>query len=250
MNRHNHAIRPTGISRAPSRGKGRHRGKGKGEDVSGIPVGNRTGAAGRQSRRSEHQSGAAQAVHARASQGLLFCEVAGAVKTIRESTGLPSTRLAFEFLVLTAARSGEVRLAEWREIDLDGAVWTIPAARMKAGREHRIPLSAAALAALEEARNLADSSGLVFPSQRGKPMTDSTISKMVRENGIQAVPHGFRSSFRDWCAEHNIDRQVAESALAHVVGNATEAAYLRSEMFELRRRAMVDWGAYVSTQMK
>ena len=111
-------------------------------------------------------------------------------------------------------------------------------------------MSDAALDVLEAARVLSDDEGLLFPSLRGKPMTDSTMSKMLRENGIEANPHGFRSSFRDWCAEQNIDRQVAEAALAHAVGNATEAAYLRSDMFELRRRAMVDWGAYVSKQVE
>ena len=183
-------------------------------------------------------------------KALAHSQVGTALQIVRESTAWPGTKLAFEFLVLTATRSGEVRNADWSEIDLDARTWTIPASRMKAGREHRIPLSDAALDVLEAARVLSDDEGLLFPSLRGKPMTDSTMSKMLRENGIEANPHGFRSSFRDWCAEQNIDRQVAEAALAHAVGNATEAAYLRSDMFELRRRAMVDWGAYVSKQVE
>ena len=183
-------------------------------------------------------------------KALQHSQVGEALITVRESSAWPGTKLAFEFLVLTATRSGEVRNAEWSEIDLDARTWTIPASRMKAGREHRIPLSDAALDVLEAARVLSDDEGLIFPSLRGKPMTDSTMSKMLRENGIEANPHGFRSSFRDWCAEQNIDRQVAETALAHAVGNATEAAYLRSDMFELRRRAMVDWGMYVSAQAR
>ncbi len=179
-------------------------------------------------------------------KSLPYADVPGAVKTIRDSGAWLGTKLAFEFLVLTAARSGEVRLSEWSEIDLSAATWTIPAARMKSGREHRIPLAGAALVVLEQARDLSDGTGLVFPSANGKALTDSTISKLLRENGVQAVPHGFRSSFRDWCAEQNIDRQTAESALAHSLGDATEAAYLRSDLFALRRAAMDGWGMYLT----
>ncbi len=177
---------------------------------------------------------------------LPFAQVSAAVQTIRDSGAWIGTRLAFQFLVLTAGRSSEIRLAEWSEIDLEAETWTIPAARMKAGREHRVPLSGAALAALDAARELSDGSGLVFPSANGKALSDSTISKLLRENGIKAVPHGFRSSFRDWCAEANIDRQTAESALAHSVGDATEMAYLRSDMFALRRAAMEQWAEYLA----
>ena len=155
------------------------------------------------------------------------------------------TKLAFRFLVLTAGRSGEIRLAEWSEIDLDGAAWTIPADRMKADRDHRVALSGAALKVLQEARELSDGNGLVFPSATGKALSDSTISKLLRENAIAAVPHGFRSSFRDWAAHANVDRQTAESALAHAVGDATEAAYLRSDLFDLRRAAMEQWATYL-----
>ena len=178
-------------------------------------------------------------------KALSYGDVPGAVKTIRESSAWLGTKLAFEFLVLTAARSGEVRLAQWDEIDLEGAVWTIPAHRMKSGREHRVPLSNAALDVLRRALDLSDGTGLVFPSVTGKSLSDSTISKLLRENGIPAVPHGFRSSFRTWCAEANIDRQIAESALAHSLGDATETAYLRSDLFALRRTAMIDWAKYL-----
>ena len=181
-------------------------------------------------------------------KALNFREVGAAVQTVRDSGAWAGTKLAFEFLILTAARSGEVRGADWNEIDLDAALWTIPADRMKSGREHRIPLNASALVVLEGARELSDGAGLVFPSSRGKEMSDNTISKLLRENGIQAVPHGFRSSFRDWCAEHSIDRQIAESALAHTVGDATEAAYLRSDVLALRRAAMDAWGEFVTLQ--
>ena len=180
-------------------------------------------------------------------RALPHSHVGDALRTIRASRAWVGTKLAFEFLVLTAARSGEVRLADWQEIDLSAATWTIPASRMKSGREHRVPLSPAALTVLDHARELSDGTGLLLPSANGRSLTDSTISKLLRENGIQAVPHGFRSSFRDWCADANIDRQTAESALAHSVGDATEAAYLRSDMFALRRRAAMDsWSQYLT----
>ena len=111
-----------------------------------------------------------------------------------------SLRLGFEFLVLTAARSGEVRGARWDEIDRDGAVWTVPAERMKAGREHRVPLSPRALEVLDGARELADADGWVFPLPTGRALNTSALSKLMRELDIGAVPHGFRSSFRDRAA--------------------------------------------------
>ena len=178
-------------------------------------------------------------------RALPYSRVGEALRIVASSNAWPGTKLAFEFLVLTAARSGEVRGATWDEVDLEAATWTIPASRMKSGREHRIPLSAPALDVLRKASPLSGGQGLVFPSPNDKPLTDSTISKLLRENDVQAVPHGFRSSFRDWCAEANLDRRVAESALAHSVGDATEAAYLRSDMFALRRAAMDSWGLYL-----
>ena len=178
-------------------------------------------------------------------RALPYSRVGEALRIVAASNAWLGTKLAFEFLVLTAARSGEVRGATWDEVDLEAAAWTIPASRMKSGREHRIPLSAPALDVLREASPLSGGQGLVFPSPNDKPLTDSTISKLLRENDVQAVPHGFRSSFRDWCAEANLDRRVAESALAHRVGDATEAAYLRSDMFALRRAAMDSWGLYL-----
>ena len=179
---------------------------------------------------------------------LSFKEVGAAIQTVRGSSAWQGTKLAFEFIVLTASRSGEIRLARWNEIDRESRTWTIPAERTKSEREHRVPLSDAALAVLDKALQVADGSGLVFPSITGRPLTDSTVSKLMRELGIQAVPHGFRSSFRDWAAEQNVDRQVAEAALAHSVGNATEAAYLRSDMFEVRRAVMQAWADYTAPQ--
>ena len=174
-----------------------------------------------------------------------FSEVPTAIKTVRESGAKPETKLAFEFLVLSATRSGEVRGATWDEIDLDAATWTIPASRMKAERMHRVPLSKAALDVLESAKALNGHGKLIFPSSRGTEMSDARISKLLRENGVPATPHGFRSSFRDWCAHNNIDRQVAEAALAHATGNAVETAYLRSDMLDLRRDVMERWAGYI-----
>ena len=173
-------------------------------------------------------------------------EVADAVATVRGSRAWTGAKLAFEFLVLTAARSAEVRLATWNEIDLDVRLWTIPGTRMKAKRDHRVPLSGRAVEILREASVLGDRAGLVFPSQRGKAFADRALSKLVREQGIAAVPHGFRSSFRDWAAERtNHPREVVEAALAHVVRNKVEAAYARSDLFERRRWLMDDWADYL-----
>ena len=177
-------------------------------------------------------------------QALPHAEVGAALRTIRESGAAPGTRLALEFLVLTASRSQEVRGARWAEID--GATWTIPAERMKKGREHRVPLSSRALEVLAEARQLTDGSDLVFPSSRGGNQSDGTLSQLVKKLEIKAVPHGFRSSFRDWAAEcSTAPREVCELALAHVNDDRTEAAYRRSDLFEKRRELMEDWAAYL-----
>ena len=174
-------------------------------------------------------------------------EVSNALAAIAETDAWTGTKLAFRFLVLTAARNSEVRRATWDEIDLDATLWTIPATRMKAAAEHRVPLSDAALTVLEEARAIADSSGLVFPSVTGRTMSDGTLSKLLRENGVAAVPHGFRSSFRDWAAECTpFAREVMEAALAHGVPNPVEAAYLRSDLLQKRRSLMQRWADYVA----
>ena len=174
-------------------------------------------------------------------------EVGSCIQLVRESQAAETTKLAFEFLVLTATRSGEVRLATWQEIDLEKAVWTIPGERMKAGNEHRIPLSDTAMTVLGKASEFADDSGLVFPSVfRGKVLSDNTLSKLLRDLAVPAVPHGFRSSFRSWCAENNVDREIAEEALAHQLKNKTEAAYLRSDVLDLRRALMDKWADYLN----
>ena len=169
------------------------------------------------------------------------------VRASRASRASVTTKDAFEFLVLTAARSGEVRLATWDEMDLDAGIWTIPGARMKAKRDHRVPLSGRALAILHDARRRSNGTGLVFRSLRGKPLSNTTLSKLIKELGLAAVPHGFRSSFRDWAAERtNTPREVVEAAFAHTVHNPTEAAYARSDLFERRRHLIDDWAAYLS----
>ena len=132
-------------------------------------------------------------------------------------------------------------------MDVAGRVWTISAERMKAKREHRVPLCGRAVEILEAARTLGDGNELVFPMRSGRPIAASTLPKMLRQHGIAAVAHGFRSSFRDWAAEQtDHPREVIEAALAHVVQNKVEAAYARSDLFDRRRRLMDDWAAYLA----
>ncbi|MCY3842462.1 MAG: tyrosine-type recombinase/integrase [Acidobacteria bacterium] len=139
-------------------------------------------------------------------QALLHKHVAAAIETVRDGSAQPAVRLAFEYLVLTAARSGEVRLATWDEIDTAGAVWTVPAARMRAKREHRVPLCGRAPEVLDAARALGDSNRPVFPMRSGRPIARWTFPKMLQYHEVAAVPHGFRSSFRDWAAEETVAR--------------------------------------------
>ncbi len=140
-------------------------------------------------------------------------------------------------------------MAEWSEIDAADGVWTVPAKRMKTKREHRVPLCGRALEILAEARALDEGTARpVFAGEGGKPLRDPQLRQLVRQNGIGAVPHGFRSSFRDWAAEEtDHPREVVEAALAHVVRNKVEAAYRRTDLFERRRHLMNDWSAYLAT---
>ena len=181
-------------------------------------------------------------------QALPHREVAALIRTVRASAAVPAARLAFEFLVLTAARWSEVRWAEWEEIDRDGRVWTVPARRAKTNRRHRVPLCGRALEILEAAQALEEEAGpLVFTHGGGKPLHDSQLRRLLRELGIAAVPHGFRSTFRDWAGEEtDHPREVIEAALAHVVRNRVEAAYARSDLFERRRVLMDDWARYLA----
>ena len=179
-----------------------------------------------------------QVEHRRA---ISYTEVAGALSKIWESDAAETTKLAIEFLVLTACRSGEVRGATWDEVDEYTATWTIPGSRMKSARPHRVPLSSAALAVLGRAREYRDGSCLLFPSATGKVLSDNTLSKLFRENEIAGTPHGMRTSFRVWTAETGVERTVAEMCLAHEVGSATETAYRRTDLFEARRGVMEEW---------
>ena len=167
----------------------------------------------------------------------------GFMAQLRQRKGLSAR--ALEFLVLTAARSGEVRGATWQEIDMEAAVWTVPAERMKAQKEHRVPLSPQALALLAGMPRV-EGNDLVFPAPRGGQLSDMTLTNLMRRMELDAVPHGMRSTFRDWAAERtHFPREVAEMALAHTIGNAVEAAYRRGDLFTKRAEMMKEWGDYV-----
>ena len=178
-------------------------------------------------------------------------EMAAALQSVQASNARPVLKLAFEFLVLTATRSGEVRRAAWTEIDREEGVWTIPGRRTKGNREHRVTLSRRALEILDQARALGGRGSLVFPSVQGKPVGSTAMAGLLRRLKIAAVPHGFRSSFRDWAAEEtDHPREVAEAALAHKVRNPIEAAYRRTDLFERRRRLMDDWASYLAGESR
>lgn len=158
------------------------------------------------------------------------------------------SRLASDFLILTAARTSEVLGAQWSEIDDAGALWTVPASRMKAGREHRVPLSGRACEVLNRAKMLAGDSSLIFPGRSGtKPLSNMVFLMALRRMGAPITAHGFRSSFRDWAAEAtNLPREVAEMALAHAIENRVEAAYRRGDLLAKRRELMELWSSYVT----
>jgi integrase len=185
-------------------------------------------------------------------RALPYPEIPEFMKALAGQQGIGAR--ALEFTILTACRSGEVRGAKWDEIDLTNGVWTVPASRMKAGKEHRVPLSNAALSIIKTQKGTAFCD-YVFPSSHGsntsasegKPLSDMTLSAVLRRMSVLAVPHGFRSTFRDWCAEQtDHPREVAEMALAHAIGNKVEAAYRRGDLFDKRKQLMQDWGDYVN----
>ena len=179
---------------------------------------------------------------------LPYSEVPSAIKSVRESGAGAITKLALEFLVLTASRSGEVRGAAWSEIDLETTTWTIPAARMKARREHRVPLSDRAVDVLLEALALTDDA-LIFPAKRnGGQLSNMVFEMLLRRLEIPCVPHGFRSSFRDFLAERtSASWAVAESCLAHVSGERASLGYHRTDYFAERRPIMQQWADYLAT---
>ncbi|MAP62345.1 MAG: integrase [Microbacterium sp.] len=181
-------------------------------------------------------------------KALPYNKVADAIGIVRSSDAGTVTKLAFEFLVLTATRSVETREARWSEVDLEKKLWTIPAGRMKAKKEHRVPLTDRALEILNAVAPFKQAkSDLIFPgTKEDRPLSDMTLSKLMKELGIAAVPHGFRSSFRDWAGEATAHpREVIEFALAHVIKDKAEAAYARSDLFDKRRALMDDWAAYI-----
>ena len=173
--------------------------------------------------------------------------VGQALAKVRVCGSRSNIRLAFEFLVLTAARQAEVRSAEWSEIAPGAGLWTVPAIKMKSGKPHRVPLSPRALEVLgEAAEQWGGPEGLVFPGLHGKQMHASILPELCRKLELGATPHGFRSSFRDFCAETGVSREVAEQALAHAVKNRVEAAYRRSDLLAQRREVMAAWAAYLA----
>jgi integrase len=169
-----------------------------------------------------------------------YAEVPAFVGKLREAESIQT--LALEFLILTAARSGEVLGARWDEINMAAKIWTLEASRMKAGREHRVPLSARATAILEQMASIR-TGDLVFAGQRRRrPLSKTALAALVPDGG---TVHGFRSSFRDWCGnETSFPREIAEQALAHATGDATERAYRRGDALEKRRCLMDSWGNY------
>ena len=174
---------------------------------------------------------------------LAYAEIPGFIQSLRKSDSNEAARLAFEFLILTAARTTEVLRAKWCEFDLENRVWVIPAARMKAAREHRVPLAPRCLQILKRAHEIAGNSELVFPARGGKePMSNMVFLMTLRRMDKPVTAHGFRSSFRDWAAERtNFAREVCESALAHSIKDKAEAAYRRGDMFDKRRQLMEAW---------
>lgn len=174
-----------------------------------------------------------------------YVQIASVVQKIQAATASPKLKDAMEFIILTAARSGEVRGAVWSEIDLEMKRWIIPSARMKAGREHRVPLSARAIEILE-AQHPGTKEAPIFPNDKGAAYSDMAFTMLLRRLDYDFTVHGFRSTFRDWSAEQTaFPREVCEAALAHVTKDATEAAYFRSDLFEKRRQLMDAWAAYV-----
>ena len=178
-----------------------------------------------------------------------YADVSAFVARLRRRSEQDTVALAFELLILTACRTNEVLLAGWDEIDFDQALWTIPAARMKAGEAHAVPLSKRALVLLERAKALAGDNRLVFPGRRrGKPLSNMVFLMMLRRMELEITAHGFRSSFRDWAAEETTFPDfVVEKALAHAIDNKVEAAYRRGDLLKKRRELMEAWATYCST---
>ena len=209
--------------------------KGAGHRVGGNPVEGLTRALPRQNDRGEHHA------------AMPYADVPAFMEALRASGIGETTKLAFELLIMTAARTNEVLGARWEEIDLANAIWTIPAARMKTRREHRVPLAPRALAILNRAKELSAGSEFVFPGRSvARPLSNMVFLQALRRMKLAVTAHGFRSSFRDWAAEcTNFPREVCEKALAHSIKNKAEAAYRRGDLLEKRRDLMFAWANYI-----
>lgn len=181
---------------------------------------------------------------------LHYDEVPSFIARLRNTSG--SAALALEFLILTATRTTETLHAKWEEIDVARKVWTIPKDRMKANKEHRVPLSPRCIEIIKQANALSDGGDYVFPGMReGAPLSNMALLQVLKRMEVTATVHGFRSSFRDWAAEcTNYPRDVAESALAHTVKDKAEKAYKRTDLFDKRRALMVEWTNFVTKQKK
>jgi integrase len=179
-------------------------------------------------------------------RALPYAELGAFMVDLRKQEGIAPR--ALEFTILTCARTGEAIRAKWPEIDVSKKLWTVPGARMKGGRDHRVPLSDAAVALLKALPHEKGSDWVFIGGKSGKPLSNMAMLELMRGMGIAAVPHGFRSTFRDWAAEQtNYPHELAEMALAHVVSDKVEAAYRRGDMFEKRRRLASAWAAYCGT---
>ncbi len=187
-------------------------------------------------------------------KALPYQDVPNFIRDLRNAGMTPTGALAFEFLILTAARTSETLNAQWSEIDFEKALWTVPAARMKAGKAHLVPLSKRAVAILRNAKKIAgnpEPTDFVFPSPTaGKPFSNGIFLAAVKRMQVDATPHGFRSAFRDWSEEKtNFSREVKESALAHAIKDKTEAAYRRTKLLDARRELMAQWADFLGASV-
>ena len=179
-------------------------------------------------------------------KSISYNDVSNFIETVSKSSAGLSTKLGLEFLILTATRSGEVRNARWNEIN--GSLWIIPEGRMKAGIEHRVPLSNRCMEILEEAQNINQGSDYIFEGTKpDKPLSENTFNKLMKELGLEVHAHGFRTSFRTWTQEKtHYPNEVAEAALAHSLKDSAEAAYARSDLLEKRAEMMEAWAQFIS----
>ena len=179
-------------------------------------------------------------------KSISYNDVAAFIRTVSQSSAGLSTKLGLEFLILTATRSGEVRNARWDEVN--GSLWTIPAERMKAGIEHRVPLPSRCVEILEEAKKINQGSTFIFEGTKpNRPLSENTFNKLIKELDLDVHVHGFRTSFRTWTQEKtNYPREIAEAALAHSLNDKAEAAYARSDLLEKRAELMEAWAQFIS----